>query len=108
MPRITAGCLIALALAAGACLAAGPWDPLLDALHLAPQTARLDPNRWTGGGEYRLDEFQRLWDDWQLVDPAARSWADEAMGAATSLGATLFFASAFLRISALRLPFPER
>jgi hypothetical protein len=108
MPRITAGCLIALALAAGACLAAGPWDPLLDALHLAPQTARLDPNRWTGGGEYRLDEFQRLWDDWQLVDPAARSWADEAMGAATSLGATLFFASPNIGTPLPPLPPPSR
>jgi hypothetical protein len=43
-----------------------PWaEPLLKEVKLTPAKAQLDPNKWTGGGQYRLDTFQKLWDDWR-------------------------------------------
>ncbi len=48
--------------------AAPPWADLFSQVGLTPDTAQLDRNRWTGGGAYRLASFQRLWDDWRLID----------------------------------------
>jgi len=84
-------CLGVLSLASSA---ESPWGALLAAANLTPQTAQLDPNRWTGGGEHRLAEFQRLWDDWQLVDPTAQSWAQSTLAAPGS----------FVRLAAFSAP----
>ena len=78
------GVVLSLALSAfwalaSACVADSPWDPVLAAAKLTPRQAQLDPGRWTGGGLYRLDSFQKLWDDWMLVDPTAIAWGNEAL-----------------------------
>jgi hypothetical protein len=50
-----------------------PWaETLLTEVKLTPAKAQLDPNKWTGGGQYRLSTFQLLWDDWREIDPTAR------------------------------------
>jgi hypothetical protein len=56
--------------------------PLLEQVKLTPAAAQLDPNRWAGGGPHRLDTFQRLWDDWRLIDPTARAAAKDFLAAA--------------------------
>jgi hypothetical protein len=57
---------------------APPWtESLLKEVKLTPAKAQLDPNKWTGGGQYRLNTFQRLWDDWREIDPTARTAAKE-------------------------------
>ncbi len=104
MLRLPVACVLALTLAFGAYAAEGPWDPVLTALQLTPRAAQLDPNRWTGGGTYRLDEFQRLWDDWQLVDPTAESWAHEALAASMGFEPTLTFAAGKLGAKLPPLP----
>lgn len=55
--------------------------PLLAHAKLEPRRAQLDPNRWTGGGTYRLNTFQRLWDDWRQVDGTAYTLARRFLAA---------------------------
>lgn len=43
------------------------WAEILAGAQLTPDTAQLAPERWTGGGRYRLPRFQWLWDDWRRV-----------------------------------------
>ena len=54
-----------------------PWDELLAAAGLTPDSAQLPRNRWVGGGQFRLKSFQRLWDDWRLIGRAASELAKE-------------------------------
>jgi hypothetical protein len=90
-PLFAAGYLSCLGLCAALSLAQPPADPtpswagpLLEQAKLTPAKARLDPNRWTEGGKRRLDTFQRLWDDWRLIDPTARATARTFLAAAGS------------------------
>jgi hypothetical protein len=79
-----------------------PWaKAVLAKVKLTPETARLDPNRWTGGGKYRLNTFQRLWDDWRRVDPTARAAARDFLAAADSFDALTARAAAFLDVEPL-------
>jgi hypothetical protein len=68
------------------CAAVTPADPpkddtpawaeeLLKEVKLTPDKAQLEPTRWTVGGPHRLNTFQRLADDWRLIDPTARTTA---------------------------------
>ena len=91
---------------APACFADSPWDPVLAAAKLTPKQAQIDPNRWTGGGLYRLDTFQKMWDDWMLVDPTAIAWGKEALEASSSFEALVDFAAPKLGVK-LTPPPPE-
>jgi len=44
------------------------WGELLAKVNMTPDKAQLAAGRWTGGGKHRLSMFQRLWDDWRLLD----------------------------------------
>jgi hypothetical protein len=75
--------------------------PLLDQVRLTPAKAQLDPNRWTGGGQYRLDTFQRLWDDWRLIDPTARTAAKDVLAASASFEGLVATAARFIDVKPL-------
>ena len=79
-----AGMCLALVSAEPPSSTAPPWtESVLKEVKLSPEKAQLDPNKWTGGGLYRLDTFQRLWDDWRGIDPAAREAAKNFLDANT-------------------------
>ncbi len=69
--------------------AAPPWADLFSQVGLTPDTAQLDRNRWTGGGAYRLASFQRLWDDWRLIDGETISTGRELLLGCGDLGGLL-------------------
>jgi len=83
MPRfpraISAGFLAAglagLAAVAEPPLDTAPWDSLLQTAGLTPAGAQLGPGKWLDGGRYRLNAFQKVWDDWRLIDGTARTFS---------------------------------
>lgn len=81
---IIVGCYAVFGAGKGKGGVVSPWDPLLAQVKLTPQKAQLDPNRWAGGGTYRLNSFQRLWDDWRLVDGATVSAGQSMLKSCTS------------------------
>jgi hypothetical protein len=91
MRTISFAALLAILCANHVWSAPDPWDGVLAAAGLTAKTAQLDPNRWTGGGLYRLDSFQRLWDDWRLVDPTAIQWGHAALAASGSFSQLVAF-----------------
>jgi hypothetical protein len=57
---------------------------MLKGLGLTPDTAQLSPTRWKGGGEYSLGVFDRLWNDWRLIDGTAIGLGRRCLKAAPS------------------------
>jgi hypothetical protein len=105
---LTAGLVACLGLCAALGLAEPPRDnslswaePLLEMVKLTPVKARLDPNRWTGGGPHRLDTFTRLWDDWRQIDPTARGAAREFLAAAESFEGLTTAAAKYIDVKPL-------
>jgi hypothetical protein len=103
-----AGWVTSLGLCAALGLAEPPRDKspawaeaLLDQVKLTPAKAQLDPNRWTGGGQFRLDTFQRLWDDWRQVDPTARTAAREFLAASANFDALTATAAPLIDVKPL-------
>ena len=47
------------------------WDTLLQPVGLTAASAQLGPGKWLDGGLYRLNTFQKIWDDWRLMDGTA-------------------------------------
>ncbi len=80
---------------------------LLVQMRLTPAKAQLDPNRWTGGGQYRLQTFQRLWDDWRQIDPTARAAAKDVLAESASFAGLVATAAPFIDVKPLP-PAPPR
>ena len=74
---------------------------MLEQVKLTPAKAQLDPNRWSGGGLYRLDTFQRLWDDWRQIDPTARAAAKDVLSASDSFENLVATATRFIDVKPL-------
>lgn len=83
MLALSAVMLAALAPATAAA-GPGPWKPLLDELELPPERAQLAPGRWRGGGARALPVFERLWDDWFLLEEHAVSSGRRVLECASS------------------------
>jgi len=67
--RIILMLLILVACAAmPACAAKEPWTDLLQQASLTPEKAQLPEGRWRGGGLYTISMFDKLWNDWRLID----------------------------------------
>ncbi len=103
-----AGLVVCLGLGAALTLAeppsdnSPPWaDSLLEPVKLTPAKAQLDPQRWTEGGPYRLNTFQRLWDDWRQIDPTARATAKDFLAAADSFEGLIATAAPFIDVKPL-------
>jgi hypothetical protein len=88
-----ASAILAAALLVGGAHAAPPWPDLLAKVGLTPDTAQVDRGKWTGGGAYRLSGFQRLWDDWRLLDDETITTGREVLLGAGDLGGLILAAA---------------
>jgi len=70
-----------------------PWDALLAQIGLTRQTAQLAADRWREGGRGRLGSFERLWDDWSLIEPTERQWAAQVLTDPGNLGNAILWAA---------------
>jgi len=68
-----------------------PWEELLGQIGLTRETAQLPPDRWRDGGLHSLPDFTRLWDDWFLVRPTGRQWADLVVSTAGNCSAPVLW-----------------
>ncbi|HVS35416.1 MAG TPA: hypothetical protein VMS17_07510 [Gemmataceae bacterium] len=115
--RFAAGLIVCLGLFAALTVAepprdhTPPWaDSLLEQVKLAPANAQLDPKRWTDGGPYRLNTFQRCWDDWRQIDPTARAAGKDFLAAADSFEGLIATAAPLIDVKPLpaaAVPQPE-
>jgi hypothetical protein len=76
-------------------------EPLLKELKLTPATAQLEPNRWTGGGPHRLNTFQKIWDDWRMIDPAVVEAGKGFLTSADSFERMIVTAAPFIDVKPL-------
>jgi len=76
----------------GALLVGGPtatWDDVLGHLGLTADTAQLPLDRWRGGEGHPLAVFDRMWDDWRLIEPTATSFSDALLSSEGRFGPLL-------------------
>lgn len=73
-------CFLAIGLAGLAATAQTPvdtlWNDVLKPTGLTAASAQLGPGKWLDGGQYRLNTFQKVWDDWRLIDGTALTFGN--------------------------------
>lgn len=73
-------------------------DDLLHQAQLKREQTILEPNRWAEGGRYRLETFQRLWDDWRLIDPFGQRAARDLLAAAPRFASLIAVAAPLIDV----------
>ncbi|MCR4318597.1 MAG: hypothetical protein NUW37_19825 [Planctomycetes bacterium] len=68
---------------------ASPFAEMLGSAGLTEDSAQLPANRWRGGGPHSLPLFDRLWDDWRLLDPETERTRNVLSAAGGSFGKLL-------------------
>jgi len=98
---------LGLASLAGAAPEQGPWREAFEAGGLRGAEVQLSADRPRKAGRYRLPAFDRLWDDWRRLPPAAERAADAVLGA-RSLAELARCGTAFLTTQSTGWPTPDR